>query len=105
MLLTFLLLAPLTAALLTPLSSVHAAEPSDRELDRHFATVNADRPKSNPNADPAYQPYDPDAPEGAAHFNTRSATNPNNRAAKKQERQKRRDKKRKCTTGSADGIN
>ena len=68
----------------------------DREMDRHFAAVNASLPKPNPNADATYKPYDPDAPEAAAHVNNPAAKKPNDPAAKKRERQKRRDAKKKA---------
>lgn len=68
----------------------------DQEMDRHFVAVNASLPKPNPNADPAYQPYDPDAPEATAHVNTPTAKKPNDPSAKTRERQKRRDAKKKA---------
>ena len=67
----------------------------DRKMDRHFAAANANLPKPNPNADPAYQPYDPDAPE-TAHVKTPTAGKPGDKAAKQLERQKRRDARKKA---------
>lgn len=76
----------------------------DREMDRHFVAVNASLPKPNPDADPAYKPYDPDAPEATAHGKAPTARKPNDpaagkpddKAAKKLERQERREVKKKA---------
>ena len=68
----------------------------DQEMDRHFAAVNASLPKLNPNADPDYQPYDPDAPEATAHVKPPAAKKPGDKATKKRDRQKRRDARKKA---------
>ncbi len=80
------------------------AQELDQEMDRHFAAVNASLPKPNPDADPAYKPYDPDAPEAESQAKALSAKKPEDPAAekpsdpsaKKLERQKRREAKKKA---------
>ena len=52
--------------------------------------------KTTFSASTTYKPYDPDAPEAAAHVNNPAAKKPNDPAAKKRERQKRRDAKKKA---------
>ena len=79
------------------------AKELDREMNRHFTAVNASLPKPNPNADPAYKPYDPDAPETTSHAEAPTAKKsddpvtkkPDDKAAKKLERQKRREARKK----------
>ncbi len=66
------------------------------EMDRHLAAVNASLPKPNPNADPAYQPYDPDAPEAEARIKTPATPKPSDKSTKKLERQNRRDARKKA---------
>lgn len=57
------------------------AKALDREMNRHFATVNASLPKPNSDADPSYKPYDPDAPEAELHAKAPTAKKPGDPAA------------------------
>ena len=80
------------------------AKELDREMNRHFTAVDASLPKPNPDADPAYEPYDPDAPEAESHAKVPTskqpadpaAKKPDDKSAKKLERQKRREAKKKA---------
>ena len=80
------------------------AKELDREMNRHFTAVSASLPKPNPDADPAYKPYDPDAPEAESHAKAPTekkpseptAKKPNGPDAKKLERQKRREARKKA---------
>jgi hypothetical protein len=69
-----------------------------RAMDEYFASVDACLPKPNPNVDPDYIPFDPDAPEQDSHAVADPVTPPKASAGlseKQTERQIRKEQRKK----------